>query len=161
MSVFNKVIEAHAKAKTKAEHVAAAAATARTAAETKFAAAFAEQIEQVAAPVFEEFAADAIAHDFPAVVENANDGAGNPIYAVKLVPETGAKFGVNASEEIAYSIRGIICEQKVEHTSYFDQRPNKKHCIKKGTFGIQSINTPVLERELGEFLSAALKARAA
>lgn len=161
MSVFKQIIEAHEEAKAIAEHEAAAAAAARTAAEAEFAAAFANQIEQIAAPVFKQFAADAIAHGFPAAVENAGDGRGNPVYIVRLVPEKGAKFGVNASEQIAYSIRGIISEQKVEHASYFDQRSDKKPGIEKGTFGIQSINTPLLERELGKFLLSALKARAA
>lgn len=160
MSVFKKVVEAHANARTEAEYAAAAAAAARSAAEAEFVAAFKSHVQSVAKPIFEEFAADAIAHGFPASVEDGEDGKANPFYSVRLIPEVGAKFGVNRSAECAYVIKGIVAEQKVEHASYFDQRPNKNG-IKKGTFGIQSVNQSVLERELGEFLSSALKVRAA
>lgn len=160
MSVFNKVVEAHAKAKTEAEHAAAAAAAARSAAEEQFVVEFKIQVQSVAKPIFEKFVADAIAHGFPATIEDREDGKANPFYSLTLIPVVGAKFGVNASEECGYVIKGIVIDQKVEHASYFDQRPGKNG-IKKGSFGIQSINQSVLERELGEFLSAALKARAA
>lgn len=160
MSVFNKVIAAHQHAKTQAEHAVAAAAAAKTAAEAEFARQFAEQVDQVARPVFERFAADAMAHGFPAAAEHSHDGKANPIYAVRLVPEKGAQLGVNAASEIVYSLKGVTSEQKVEHAWFFDQRPGKKG-VKNGAFGIQSINATVLERELGEFLSSALQARAA
>lgn len=160
MSVFKKVIEAHANAKSEAEHAAAAAAAARSAAEAEFVAEFKSHVQSVAKPIFEEFAADAIGHKFPASIEEGEDGKANPYYSVRLIPEVGANFGINTSAECVYVIKGIVAEQKVEHASYFDQRPNKKG-IKKGTFGVQSINQSVLERELEEFLSSALKARAA
>lgn len=159
MSIFNKVISAHAETKTRVEHTAAAEAAARSAAETAFLSDFEKQISEVAAPMFEKFAADAIKHGYPATVEHAQDGKSNPIYTVKLIPEARAKFSINASDQIAYSVTGIIAHQKVEHVSYFDQRRGKNG-IKKSTFGVASINVAVLERELTEFLSAALNARA-
>jgi len=159
VSVFKRVVEAHAKAKTAAEHAAAAAAAARNAAEIRFATDFRSQVQSVAKPIFQEFVADAIAHGFPATIEDGEDGKGNPLHSLRLIPEVGAVFNSNRSNECVYAIKGLVTEQKVEHASYFDQRPGKNG-IKKGTFGIQSINPSVLERELGEFLSSALKARA-
>lgn len=159
MSVFNKVMTAHQDAKTAAEHDAAAAAAARSEAEARFALEFAEQVRTVAQPIFEKFAADAVAFGFPATTENAHDGKANPIYGVRVVPRKEAQLGSDASEEIVYTLKGIVDQQKVEHGSFFDQRPGRNG-VKKAVFGIMSINKELLERELGQFLSAALKARA-
>jgi len=160
MSIFKKVVEAHAQAKTQAEHTAASAALARTEAEDAFAKEFAKRVDEIAKPIFEKFATDAQEHGFPAEVARARDGKANPMYSIKLIPSKGAAFGANASEEVAYVLKGTVSDQKVEHASYFDQRPGRNG-IKKAAFGVGSINESVLERELGEFLSAALKARVA
>jgi hypothetical protein len=161
MSVFNKIIEAHALAKSEAEHKAAAAIAARSTAQAEFAAAFKQQVESVAAPIFQQFVNDALGHGFPATVELGSDGQGNPMYSLRFRPEKGTQLGTNPASECAYTMRGTIADQKVEHAYYFEQRPEKKSGMKKGVFGIQSINAAVLERELGAFLSATLAARAA
>lgn len=158
MSVFNKIISAHIEKKTQAEQAVAAAQAAKTTAEKEFAKQFLEQSDLVAKPVFQAFAEDATAHGFPAIVEATIDGYSNPMLQIRMVPEIGAQLGTNGTSEIIFWIRGIISELKVEHASYYDQRPNKNG-VNKQSYGIQSINAPVIERGLGEFLSSALKAR--
>lgn len=158
MSVFNKIVEIHAKEKTEAEHAAATAVAAKKAVEEQFVIEFKAKIQSVAKPIFEEFVADAIAHGFPATVEEREDGKGNPLLSLSIIPMVGAKFSFNKSEECVYTIKAIITEQKVEHISYFDQRIGKKG-IKSNTLGIQSISQSFLERELGEFLSFSLKSQ--
>lgn len=160
MSVFNKVIGVHSKAKTDSEQAAAAAAAAIKIVETDFLAKFHAQIETIAKPIFEKFIADAVAHEFPATTECREDGNSNPFYSLSLIPVVGAKFGVNTSERCIFQIKGNIADQKVEHISFYDQRPNKNG-FKQVVLGIASINKEVLERELGEFLNSTLNARSA
>lgn len=160
MSVFNKVVGVHSQAKTDSEQAAAAAAAALKTVETDFLAKFHAQIEAIAKPIFEKFVADAIEYGFPAKTESQKDGNSNPTYSLSLIPVAGAKFGVNPSDICTFRIKGIIADQKVEHTSYFDQRP-KKNGINQDVFGIPSINKELLERELGEFLNSTLNARKA
>ena len=159
MSVFKKVLAAHAQAVSLTEHKAAAAELARSEAEAMFAKEFAARVEEIAKPIFEKFAADARDHGFPAITEHQRDGDANPMYGVRLNPEVGAQLGPNASDEIAYVLKGVVSEQRVEHGVYFDQRPGRKG-TNKSEFGIGSIKEAELERRLGEFLSSALKARA-
>ena len=161
MSVFKKVFDAHAQAKSLAEHKAAAEELARTEAEAIFAQEFAARVEEFAKPIFEKFAADARDHGFPAITEHQRDGNANPMYGVRLNPKVGAQLDLNPSDEIAYVLKGVVSEQRVEHGAYFDQRPGRKGTT-KSAFGIGSIKEAELERRLGEFLSSsALKARAA
>lgn len=159
MSVFNKVIEINLRAKTDAEQAAAAAAEARQTVEKQFAAEFHIQIEAIAKPIFDKFIVDAIAYGFPAKTEFSDDGNSNPSYSLIILPELGSQFGLNTSKNCVFKIEGKIASQKVEYVSYYDQRPHKNG-IKRQEFGIQSINKTLLERELSEFLTSAINARA-
>lgn len=158
MSIFNSVIQRHEQAREEVERAANAATHAKIDAEDEFAINFHALTTKVATPIFQKFVSDALAYGFPASIENKVDGHDNPILQCRLIPEKGAKFGTNASLECVYWLRGLISEQKVEHASYFDQRPGKNG-HQKSDFGLQSINEKTIERGLEEFLDAALKAR--
>lgn len=159
MSVFNKAIVAHEATVAAQQKVVDAAIAAKTSAEELFKQEFNDKVAQIARPIFEQFAQDARAHGFPAEVRDDPEGSGNPTLSVRVVPVKGASLPTpNKSEEAVYSLRGIVKDQKVEHVSYYDQRPGNNG-VKRGSFGIPSINQAVLERELEEFLIAALNAR--
>lgn len=159
MSVFNKVITAHDAAVAAQQEARDDAIAAKASAEELFKQEFEDRASQIARPIFEQFAQDARSHGFPAEVAQKPEGNGNPTISVRIVPVRGASLPTtNKSDEAVFCLRGIVKDQKVEHVSYYDQRPDKNG-VKRGSFGIPSINQAVIERDLEEFLTAALKAR--
>ena len=159
MSVFDKVIAAHDQAIAARQEAHEKALADKASAEEQFKQDFVAKVNEIALPIFEQFAQDAHKHSFPALVDQSSDGYGNPSIAVRIVPVRGAVLPtVNKSEEAVFVLRGVVKDQKVEHVSYFDQRPGRNG-NSKVAFGIPSINKDVLERNLEQFLTAALKAR--
>lgn len=159
MSVFIRVVQAYEQSLLNARHGATEGASSKSAQEQEFLAAFQAQIEHVAKPLFERFVSDAVDYGFSATIEQSRDGRGNPIFALRFVPEKGAKLSLNSASECAYKIKGIPASHEVEHASYFDQRPGKSG-LKRDLLPLQSLNAPVLERKLEELLTAALRSRA-
>lgn len=159
MSVFEKVFQEYARKRAeKAEAEAQQAATAASA-ERAFAAAFHAAISTIAKPLFEEFAKDAQRNGFPSRCEERQDDdrKGNPSLAVTFIPVQGAVFERNESDECTFKLMGFLSEQKVEQTSYFDQRPGKNG-VTRSAFGIESIEQTLLEQSLADFLRASLSA---
>ena len=159
MSVFDRVISSQSEAKAKAEEESKLAVLAQKTAESKFATEFRNQIDSTAKPVFEQFVQDAKPHGYHAFIEQAKDPKGNPTYSVHVILAKGGEFGYGAEDEVIFTLRGIIQEQKVEHISCFTSRQGRGG--RTAIYGIQSINRKVLEQELEEHLSAAISARAA
>ena len=157
MSVFKKVFDAHISATTKAQDNANAKAVEKSAAEANFATEFRFKVASIARPVFDEFVSDAIAHGFAATAA-MEDKRDNPQLSVTLILKKGAVLGANASEECVFVVRGNVGAGKVEFNSYYDQRAGMDG-IKRQSFGLASINKDVLNRELEDFLSSALRAQ--
>ena len=160
MSVFDRVISSQSEAKAKAEEESKLAVLAQKTAESKFATEFRNQIDSTAKPVFEQFVQDAKPHGYHAFIEQSKDPKGNPTYSVHVILAQGGEIGYGAEDEVIFTLRGIIQEQKVEHISHFTSRRGRVG-MKTAIYGIQSINKKVLEQELEEHLSAAVSARAA
>jgi hypothetical protein len=158
MSIFNKVFEAHTREKLQRELEEAAKAAAEKAATNEFIAAFKLHLEFVVAPIFEQFAKDAISHGFPAKTESAIDGSNNMIYTLTFAPVVGAELGAHPQNECACSIKGMVAERKVELAVHFDKRPGRRVGTKSEIFALPVVTALLLERALGELLSSALEA---
>ncbi len=123
--------------------------------EGSFASSFTSVVAKVAKPLFEQFAHDAKARGYPAIVTEGVDGDKNPYISISFIPEHGAKLG---ADDCVFQLKGTLADNGVEYTSCHEHRAGKKgaRTIKAD---LQSINQEFLEEELGEFLRAALEAR--
>jgi hypothetical protein len=160
MSIFNKVYEAHTRAKLQMEQELAAKAAAEKAAANEFAAAFKQHIEFISGPIFEEFAKDARAHGFPARTEVTKDESGNVIYTLMFIPVAGAGHDTHQQHECACVIKAMVAERKIELASHFDKRPGRRVGFKSEILALPVVTAVVLERTLGELLSSALEVNA-
>jgi hypothetical protein len=158
MSLFNKVLEEHEKRNSEVIEAQVQEAAEVTVALQTFSSDFHAAVSSVARPLFEEFASDALRHGFPLGIEEGVDGNGNPFISVRFIPERGTTFGTNRSIECTFVLKGLLAEQKVEHASYFDQRPGKDG-VTKDEFEIQAINQNVLESLLTKFFRASLSTK--
>jgi hypothetical protein len=158
MSLFSKVIKEHEKNKSEAAEAQAQEAAEVAVVLQEFSSDFHSAVSSVARPLFEEFAGDVLQHGFPSAIEEGVDGNGNPFISVRFIPERGSTFGTNRSIECAFVLRGLRSEQKVEHASYFDQRPGKNG-VTRDKVEIKSINKNVLENLLARFLRSSLSTK--
>jgi hypothetical protein len=159
MSVFKKVIEAHLTSQERDKKLREDGAKARAQALADFTSEFSKRIKSEAVAPFEEFAADAKAGGYPATVELSGYDTANPTFAVRLTLEKGAAIERNPSAEIGFALRCLAATEKVEHVSYFDQRPGRDG-VKREVYGLGSIKKEIIEAHLEQFFSDALKARA-
>jgi hypothetical protein len=158
MSIFNKVLQEHQKQQAEKASAKASMEAKNMEERARFKDHFSSESSKVAKPLFEEFVLDAIKAGYPASIEEGTDGHGYPYILIRFIPYLGAKLGAEPSKECVFQLKAILTTQRVEHATYFDQRVGKDGA-KNETFGSESINTPVLERELSEFLSLSLNAR--
>jgi hypothetical protein len=153
MSLFNKVLKEHEKKSsetTEARETAEVTVVLQT-----FSSDFDAAVSSVARPLFEEFASDALRNGFPSSVEIGADGNGNPFISVRFIPERGTTFGTDRSCECAFVLRGLLSDQKVELTSYFDQQSGKDG-VTRDKIEIQSLDKNKLESLLTKFLRSSL-----
>ncbi len=158
MSLFNKVLEEHEKKNPEVSTAQVNAAAEMSVVLQAFSSDYHTAVSSVARPLLEEFVSDASRNGFSAGIEEGTDGNGNPFISVRLIPERGAAFGTDRSIECAFVLKGLLPEQKVEHVSYFDQRPGKNG-VTKDKLEIQSVNKSVLEKLLTKFLHSSLSTK--
>jgi hypothetical protein len=160
MSLFKKVVQEHEEKEAVKAAEKAASLTKEQQDRKNFEQRFNDVIASVAKPIFYSFVADAQELGYPANIEEGLDGYGNPIFAVHMIPEKGSKFRVDAAAEVCvFQLKGVVNKQDVEHSVYYDQRPNKNGVFRE-TYKIQSINESTIERGLTDFLTRSLAARA-
>jgi len=160
MSIFNRVLHKHETRKAaQAEQSAALSAQAQQDRE-QFIRSFRSMTADVAKPLLDQFAHDAQARGYAALVKEGADRDGNPYISITFVPEQGAKVGGDPSNECVCQLKALPAEHVLECASCHDQRPGKD-----GTrilrADLRSINRAFLETHLEEFLTAALEAREA
>ena len=157
MSVFNRVFDAHTRAKAQLEQEEAARAAAEKAATSEFVAAFMQHLEFVVVPIFGQFARDAEAHGFPARTESAKDESNNLTYTLKFAVVAGSALGEHPQNECACVVKAMVADRRVELSSHFDKRPGRRVAFKSELFALPVVNAVVLERTLGELLVSALE----
>jgi hypothetical protein len=158
MSLFSKVLKEHVKNKSEAIEAQAQEPADVAVVLESFSSDFHSAVSSVARPLFEEFAGDVLRYGFPSAIEEGVDGNGNPFISVRFIPERGSTFGANRSIECTFVLRGLSSEQKVEHASYFDQRPGKIG-VTRDKVEIKSIDKNVLENLLSKFLRSSLSTK--
>ncbi len=156
MSVFNRVFDAHKRAKAQLEQEEAARAAAEKAAASEFVAAFMQHVEFVVAPIFGQFARDAESQGFPAKTESSKDESNNLTYTLKFAVVAGSTLGEHPQNECACTLKAIIADRRVELSSHFDKRPGRRVAFKSEIFVLPVVNAVLLERTLGELLVSAL-----
>ncbi|NUA26088.1 hypothetical protein [Cupriavidus basilensis] len=159
-SPFSGIFARHDEAKRAAAAAEEAKVAESQSAEADFISAFQMAINLNAMPLFEQFVADAKANGYAAKIERV-DGEDNAYCDVRFIPVPGIDFGpASATAESVFRIKGLFRTQKVEHTSFYDQRPTKTGAgTKRSTFAIQSVKEATIQRGLEEFLKDALESR--
>ncbi len=158
MSIFTEIMNERAEERAKADEAARQAQELKASKDAEFIEKFNSHIDTIAKPIFGEFVADAIAHNFPAAIEENKDGYGHPYISLRFIPEEGKELGRVPTSECSYVIKAILHSRQVEHNIYYDQRPGVNG-FKKESFGVQSISMQMVERKLRELFSLALKSR--
>jgi hypothetical protein len=124
---------------------------ARSAAEA-FATSFRSAVEVTAKPAFEAFAKEAIAAGFDARITDENE-SGLPSIALVFMCHPSAVLYAGRSHQCTYRL-GMTSDLKVAHERRGDSGVEPFATTRAG---LASINTDVIERELGELLARALK----
>lgn len=119
---------------------------------------FMQILQTLAAPMFREFASDALGNGFPADKREGQDADGNPYTAVRFILDRTASLDSDPSNECEIVFKGLLAEEKIDIRAAYDQRPGKEAAYHE-QLEIQMINQVGLEDQLTDFLSAAMAAR--
>ncbi|MBV2235297.1 MAG: hypothetical protein KUL75_07095 [Sterolibacterium sp.] len=119
---------------------------------------FMQILNTLAAPMFHEFASDAIGNGFPADKREGVDAQGNPYASVRFVLDRTANLDQDPGNECELVFKGLLADEKIDIHAAYDQRPGKEAAYHE-QLEIQMINEVGLEDQLTDFLSAAMAAR--
>lgn len=159
MSIFNDVIKTHDQ-ELQAINARKAEEAARVMAEIElFIAKVKLGYSSIVIPLFEEFVRDATDYGFAAKLGEYEQTPEHYYISLKIIPEKGSSFGLNASAESAFAVKAVPNTQKVHYISYYDQRPGVQNGIARSEYGWQSINSEQLEKQLKNFLTLSVKSR--
>ncbi|WEW98304.1 hypothetical protein P3T65_00895 [Pseudomonas nitroreducens] len=160
MSIFNEGVAAHEAKELEKVQSEQRQRDEEAAKQQAYVEGFRQATQSIVRPLFEEFAADAKAYGFPSAVEEGGEAPQSLYFTVRIIPEKGAQFGTNRSEECAYQLLCHPAIREVEHVIYYEQRVGNPKGILRQTYGLPSINPDLIGRKLREFLDKSLAARA-
>ncbi len=160
VSMFERVIQDHESRRAAQAALGAEQAAQARAEREQFIGSFRSMMSHVARPLLEQFAHDAQARGYAALVREGADGDDNPYISITFIPQPGARVGANPADECVCQLKAIPDERLVECASCHDLRPGRDGArILKSD--LHAISRGFLETHLEDFLTAALEAREA
>lgn len=160
MSIFDRVLQNHESKRAAQAALGAEIAAQARAEREQFIGSFRSMADNMARPLLEQFARDAQARGYAALVREGADGDNNPYISITFIPRHGARVGADPANECVCQLKAIPEERVVECASCHDQRPGRDGArIKKSD--LHALDRAFLETHLEEFLTAALEAREA